>query len=327
MKIIESQKEILLDKVYNIDCREGLKLLKEKSIQTCITSPPYWGMRNYNTNPLVYDDFIVKCQHEFEEIYQIHNSILKENSQYICKKCGAWKGELGSEKDYNLYIKHLCDIFDQVRYVLKDDGTIYVNLADTYSSGGGDTLGSCCDVKKKSLCMIPQRFAIEMINRGWILRNTIIWHKPNAMPSPTKDRFTNDFEYIFFFSKCQKYYFLQQLEPYTTEINRWSGNDCKDNDNSNYDKLIGQKRIRDRKIRPNENGKNKRCVWSVNTQSSQDKHCAVFPEKLIETPILASCPENEIVLDIFSGSGTTKKVCNKLGRKFIGFEIDNKMFE
>lgn len=145
----------------------------------------------------------------------------------FCSKCNAWKGELGLEPTFDLYIKHLCDIFDEVKRVLKDTGTIFVNLGDTFASGTRDkgTVDlSRLDSKEakatrgwhiqpnrqlenypaKSLCCIPERFMIEMINRGWILRNKIVWYKKNCMPSSAKDRFTVDWDHLLFFSKSNK---------------------------------------------------------------------------------------------------------------------------
>lgn len=163
---------------------------------------------------------------------------IEQNSNF-CLKCGAWKGQLGLEPTFDLYIKHLCDIFDEVKRVLRDDGTIWVNLGDTYYSVSGgkfmnDNIGSKDrnelkglakanelksgkELEQKNLTLVPLRFAIEMQNRGWIIRNVIIWHKPNCMPSSVKDRFTVDFEYLFFFSKKKKYYFETQYESYVPD--------------------------------------------------------------------------------------------------------------
>ncbi|KKK95331.1 hypothetical protein LCGC14_2673880, partial [marine sediment metagenome] len=174
----------------------GLKQLDSNSIDCSMSSPPYWALRDYST-----------------------------------------EGQLGLEPTFDEYIKKLCDIYDEVKRVLKPSGTCWVNLGDTYGgtgvgqennmeSKGIQTSGQYEDAKEardlknkatkgiydKCLLLIPFRFAIEMINRGWILRNTIIWHKPNCMPSSAKDRFTVDFEYIFFFVKNKKYFFEPQYE-------------------------------------------------------------------------------------------------------------------
>lgn len=212
--------------IINGSSLEELKKLPGKSINMCITSPPYWALRDYGVDE-----------------------------------------QLGLEPTFDKYISNLCDIFDEVKNVLRDDGTCWVNLGDTYfgsgKGAGGDGknkesftfteketrichnckkefigwkfqnfCGSACSgvdntprnkkgkLPDKTLTMIPMRFAIEMVNRGWILRNTIIWHKPNAMPCSVKDRFTVDFEYIFLFSKKKKYYFEQQFEELKTNENR-----------------------------------------------------------------------------------------------------------
>ena len=213
------------------------------------------------------------------------------------------------------YISHLCDIFDEVKRVLRDDGTCWVNLGDTYYGGGKD--GKYCkkgvsdiqlgnkgsldvvgsrfknmDYKDKCLTMIPQRFAIEMVDRGWILRNVIIWHKPNCMPSSVKDRFTVDFEYIFYFSKKKKYYFETQREPHNIKY-------AKDWDRTNERKGVNYNiKTKDRKTEGRsrsefygEGGRNKRTVWTINPKPFKEAHFAVYPEELCETPIKAGCPK------------------------------------
>ena len=219
---------------------DKLKELPEKSIDMVITSPPYWALRDYGSDAVIWDSKD-GCEHDWE-YYTTKQSNMsggkghlqdgnvgsfavdynkRETESNFCIKCNAWKGELGLEPTFDLYIKHLCDVFDAVKQVLKDEGTIWVNLGDTYSSNkSGESNKQMVQLKRKpveglptkSLVMIPFRFAIEMVNRGWILRNTIIWHKRNCMPSSAKDRFTVDFEYLFFFSKKKKYYFETQLE-------------------------------------------------------------------------------------------------------------------
>ena len=229
-----------------------------------------------------------------------------------------------------------------MKRVLKKDGSCWINLGDTYSGNtiaGNMVMGNPefnknrpCRVntkipgkktilKDKCLCMIPQRFAIEMINRGWILRNVIIWHKPSCMPASVKDRFTVDFEYMYFFVKNKKYYFEQQFEPHSRD---WIG--CGGNiaGKGTHKKNNNIKDIGDRNVVPNEQGRNKRTVWSINTEPFSDAHFAVYPPALIEAPIKAGCPVNGIVLDPFIGSGTTALVAKKLGRNFIGIELNPK---
>jgi len=184
-----------INKIYQGDCLDVLKTLPDESVNCVMTSPPYWALRDYGVG-----------------------------------------GQLGLEPTFQEYINKLCDVFDEVKRVLRKDGTCWVNLGDTYNAGGnyrGKELGDgskevyrrkdfegCQNDKKaqgieaKSLCNIPARFSIEMQNRGWILRNKIIWHKPNCMPSSVKDRFTVDFEEIFFFVKSKNYWFETQYEPH-----------------------------------------------------------------------------------------------------------------
>lgn len=222
-----------IDKIINTilqgNALEILRHIPDNSINMVITSPPYWGLRCYNTESQIWDENI-NCNHKW---------IKEKNGSEFCNKCGAWKGELGAEPTFDLYIRHLIQIFDEVKRVLKDDGTCWVNLGDAYGGSGAGTSKNA-DVQRyienskqvyilpngsavssslrgtkfdKSLLQIPSRFAIAMCDRGWILRNEIIWHKPNAMPSSAKDRFTVDYEKLFFFTKNKKYYFEQQFEP------------------------------------------------------------------------------------------------------------------
>jgi DNA modification methylase len=280
-----------INKIYNMDCLEGMKLIPDNSIDCCVTSPPYWNLRDYGT----------------EE-------------------------QLGLESNFNDYINRLCDIFDEVKRVLKPDGTCFVNLADTYS-GSGKGVGSKSkeswkfDTKPKEekvlpnkcLCCIPDRFKIEMVNRGWICRNEIIWHKPNAMPDSAKDRFTVDYEKVFFFTKEPKYYFEQQFEPIAeSTIKR---NEYAWNGNGQGVYSVGRKR-QPGSFGNIEKGRNKRTVWSISTKPFRESHFATFPPDLIEPCISAGCQENGIVLDPFMGSGTTGLVAKQQDKNYIGFELN-----
>jgi site-specific DNA-methyltransferase (adenine-specific) len=211
-----------------------------------------------------------------------------------------------------------------------------VNLGDTFSSDtkgtGGPSdkqlsnKGSRYEAKKfdteipnKCLCLVPERFAIEMIDRGWTIRNQIIWHKPNQMPSSAKDRFTVDFEKVFFFVKQPTdYYFEQQLEKSITQENRPAGV-VRDRE-YDYDskQAIIQKRKRPNGISVEQSKKmgnvgncgvnefrNVRTVWSINTEPSTEAHFATYPQRLVERILKAGCPENGLVLDPFMGAGTT----------------------
>ena len=327
-----------MEYINKIICGSDLEILPKLpagSVNCCVTSPPYWGLRDYGVEPVIWDGdrefyseslkkFIpINCKHDFGEY---DSKLLHENRQNLnggtlgnpkyrknlhgfgkakagfCSKCGAWRGSLGLEPTLELYIKHLCDIFDEIKRVLRKDGTCFVNIGDSYggnnsraSDGGRADYGNKREgifskANAKSLCLIPQRFVIEMVNRGWILRNTIIWHKPNCMPSSAKDRFTVDFEYIYFFVKSKKYWFEQQFEEYTAPLDRWGGDNLKAVNKSDWDEGTGQSTYRDRNMRPNDQGRNKRAVWTIPTQPFPEAHFAVYPEKLIEPIIKAGCP-------------------------------------
>lgn len=243
------------------DALQLLKAMPDDSIDCCVTSPPYYGLRDY----------------------------------------GA-EGQLGQESNLQDFVMALCDVFDEVRRVLKPDGTCWVNVGDTYLN--------------KMLLQIPSRFAIEMASRGWILRNTIIWHKPNAMPQPVKDRFNVDFENLFFFVKNKKYYFHQQLEPAVQagriRSDRFGG--VKHNGSTTMHS--------DGAVFTGSDTRTKRAVWSINTRPYKAAHFAVYPEELVETPILAGCPPGGTVIDPFLGSGTTAVVAKRLGRGYIGLELN-----
>ena len=210
----------------------------------------------------------------------------------------GWRGQLGLEPTPQLYIQHLVGIFDEIKRVLKKTGTCWVNLGDTY--GGTGDKGKHKDPKyadgrngqsvavngtqtAKSLVQIPSRFAIAMTDSGWILRNEIIWHKPNCLPSSVKDRFTVDFEKLFFFTKSKRYYFEQQLEVATEPIGRAVKLGAK---TLGGDAVLGSPANRpDRKPFINNGRRNKRTVWSIPTRPYKGAHFAVFPPELVETPI------------------------------------------
>ncbi len=278
-----------------------LKTFPHNCIDMVMTSPPYWGLRDYGV-----------------------------------------AGQLGLEPTFDEYITRLCAIFDEVKRVLKDTGTCWVNIGDSYNNSGWARGKERFDKKRyhlnrmehgragqknypdKCLAMTPFRFAIEMVNRGWILRNTIIWQKPNILPASVKDRFTVDFEYLFFFSTSQKYYFEQQYEPLSEaylerakyprpQVRKWD-EDKKRNLASYLNKYDT--------FTINPLGRNKRTVWSIPPKPLKGAHFAVYPPELCETPIKAGCPPGGVVLDPFMGSGTTCVVAAQLGRRSIGVELN-----
>lgn len=210
--------------------------------------------------------------------------------------------QIGFERTIGAYLVKLWVVFAEVRRVLKKSGTCWIVMGDTYDD-------------KKNLCMIPEKFAIGMTDgRNWTLRSKIIWHKPNAMPSSIKDRFMIDWEYLFFFVKWPKYYFEMQYEPMLNAKGPPIGGPKHKGITDTYSGNAWT---------PNNNGRFKRSVWKIAPNSTGvSNHFAVYPEKLIETPILAGCPYGGTVLDPFVGSGTTGVVALKHGRKFVGIELN-----
>lgn len=230
--------------------------------------------------------------------------------------------QIGNEKSPEQYINRLIEVFDQAKRVLKEDGTLWLNLGDKYIDG--------------NLAGLPWKLALSLKERGWILRSDIIWYKPNAMPSSVKNRPTTDHEYIFLFAKSSKYYYDADSirEPHVTfsEKSKMKGGRNhlgkaggtpelgKNGGNSNLHKGRW-----DQAFHPK--GRNKRTVWEVPLSKFRDAHFAVFPEQLIEPCILAGSPEGGIILDPFFGAGTVGLVSINKGRKFIGIDINHQYCE
>ncbi len=279
-----------INKIYTGEALEVLKTFPSDSIDCSISSPPYWGLRDYGN-----------------------------------------ENQLGQEKHFNEYIDKLEAIYLEVFRVLKPTGTVFINLGDTYGTKSGRMGTKIIEPKyghdntrsfkqpnikmHKSLCMIPDRFAIRMIDNGLILRNHIIWRKPNQMPQSVKDRFTVDFESVFFFTKNTKYYFDQIKEP---TIQKDDGVRTRINDKINA--TPGQTKHGNLKVN-NYDTKNIRAVWDISTQPRKDTHFACYPDKLVER-MLCGCPEGGIILDPFFGRGTTGIVAKRNKRNYIGIEIN-----
>lgn len=327
----------LIDKVIQGNTLEVLKTLPSGIVSAVITSPPYWGLRDYGEDTATIWDGKPDCKHNWKEIVKPKErgnygesswhrpgrdkeAKWKEQKSNFCSLCGAWKGQLGLEPDFNLFIKHLIQIFKEIKRVLRDDGTVWVNFGDTYSGSGKGYGDDKPDPKfkgggrertikpikinlmPKCLCLIPERFALAMVDSGWILRNKIIWHKPNHMPSSVKDRFSNSWEYIYMFSKSRRYYF--DLDAVREKHK--SGEGAKFNlrvrdVKRGYSEKSGQYKASDKEIEQyrgqqivyNPSGKNPGDVvqvnpddfWTITTQPFPQAHFAVFPEKLVERPI------------------------------------------
>lgn len=348
-----------INKTIQANALKGLKNLPTDSVDCIVTSPPYWGLRSYGEETIDVWDGDESCEHEWLEKRHVDTRGIEgtglngrdpnklENrlhyTEGFCRHCNAWRGQLGLEPTFQLFIQHLLQIFDECYRVLKPTGTCWVNLGDSYagSNQGYGTvsmtekqksnrgtvaltqkksnIAKVDGVKPKSLCQIPSRFAIAMTDNGWILRNEIIWWKRNAMPSSAKDRFTVDFEKLFFFTKSGKYFFEQQLEK-----SIWADFDKRSTNGSSKGK--GETEQEKYSMQGcgsyTEGGqRNMRTVWDIPTRPLTDAHFAAYPEQLVEICIKAGCPENGIVLDPFGGSGTTGIVARKLNRNYIMFEM------
>lgn len=249
-----------LDRCYVGDCRDVLRQFAAAGIraQTCVTSPPYWGLRDYGITPSVWGGTITGCEHDWGEELSVHkggnagttsgltnrgahqerNAVKDYQAGRFCTLCGAWLGCLGLEPDYRMFIAHMVEVFACVWDVLADDGTLWLNLGDSYASSppGNKTLGVsassglhgvdsrryretlarsvatkhntiCAGLKPKDLCLIPARVAIALQEAGWYVRSDIIWHKPNPMPESITDRPTKAHEYLFLLAKSERYYY------------------------------------------------------------------------------------------------------------------------
>lgn len=339
------------------NCLEILKTLDEGSVNCCVTSPPYFGLRCYGTNPVLWPAMTY--------------SIMGFEVSVPEMTC-----ELGHEQDPKYFVGHLVLIFREVKRVLKDDGTCWINMGDSYANpstpGGGDpTIGkrnlggkkylknpvpNGC--KAKDLIGIPWMMAFALRDDGWYLRQDVIWSKPNCMPESVTDRCTKSHEYVFMFSKSKKYYYDHEAiktEAKESSIQRASqdtanliGGIVPGKSNGNMKAVLknlpdGQSNIR--KLRDKQRGHsrehagfkekwdqmsrqeqmsvkaNKRSVWHVSTAQYREDHFAVFPELLIWDMVKASCPEGGVVIDPFFGRGTTGVVAAKQFKKYIGIEM------
>ena len=283
------------------DSLNVLRTMPDQSVDCCVTSPPYFGLRDYGT-----------------------------------------EGQYGLEASPAEYVETMRALFAEVRRVLADDGTLWLNIGDSYAntSGGGPTSSSSTlrgnghvgggpkvkattgaavarrdGLPSKNLLGIPWRVAFALQDDGWILRNDIIWSKPNAMPESVTDRLSTRHEHLFMFSKSTRYWFdLDPIrEPHVSTPDREGGN-----------ALRGQKAMRP--VGPNsgaysEGGRNPGDVWTIATQPFPGAHFAVMPAELARRAVVAGCKPGGVVLDPFSGSGTTGLVAQRNGRKYVGIDL------
>lgn len=308
-------KEELINIIFNESCLDTLKSMPDEVLDCVITSPPYWQLRDY-----------------------------------------GYDGQWGLEPTYQQYLENLWSLMDAIYPKLKDGGTVWINLGDTYMNNssycekgrqgyGNDKIGMRYKkdekIKQKSLCLIPHRFAIGCIDRGWIMRNDIVWAKKNALPESVKDRFSKKHEYMFFMTKSPKYYFdLDSVKDnYLTKENRKNG--IVRNIAFKYDSKMNNKDINpnapslenideNEAYKPLDRKKNSGDVsdfWDINTKPSKEKHYATYNSELIKKPIIAGCPPNGIIYDPFMGTGSTAESALEYGRLFIGSEMSEKYCE
>ena len=288
------------------DCIAGLRTLPDASVHCCVTSPPYWGLRDYGHD-----------------------------------------GQIGLEATPEAYVARMVEVFREVRRVLRDDGTLWLNLGDSYAattkqSGRNDhdrphngeargtydsgTAGAKTKLrvrldglKPKDLVGIPWRVAFALQADGWWLRQDIIWHKPNPMPESVRDRCTKAHEYVFLLTKSERYYYDAEAVSEASVIGagavrnitpRNKGGASTRNDGDRFGIV-------------NDGTRNRRSVWTVTTKPYSGAHFAVMPPDLVEPCIKAGCPEGGTVLDPFAGSGTTLAVAAELGRNAIGCELNS----
>ncbi len=316
-----------VNKIYCQNCIEGLKLLDDNSIDCCVTSPPYWGLRDYGVS-----------------------------------------GQFGLEATPEEYVAKMVATFREVKRVLKPEGTLWLNLGDSYNGYKGNSVKNnfesdyagfrnqpareskfgleCKNLKPKDLIGIPWLIAFALRADGWYLRQDIIWHKPNPMPESVTDRCTKAHEYIFLMAKSQKYYCdmgsiaetvaQSTVERLKQDINNQKGSDRVPGKTNGSMKAVaprygGKKYTEDPSVfNRTKSGnaydfremRNKRSVWTVTTKPSKEAHFATFPSDLIEPCILAGSRVGGIVLDPFMGSGTTALVALKNNRNYIGFELN-----
>ena len=241
------------------DSRHVLANVPDRTIQTCVTSPPYWSLRDYSID-----------------------------------------GQIGLEESLDCYLQSLVEVFGQVRRTLKDDGTLWLNIGDSYTSGGrtwrapdkknpARAMGTRPDtpkgLKPKDLIGVPWRLAFALQAAGWYLRLDVVWHKPNAQPESVRDRPTRAHEYVFLLSKNERYFYDNQT-------------------------VRGP------------NDRNLRSVWDINTQPNPHAHEAMFPAKLVEPCLALTSKPGDLILDPFIGSGTAGLVALKMRRRFLGIELN-----
>lgn len=289
------------------DARSTLAVLPAQSVQMAVTSPPYFGLRDYGVD-----------------------------------------GQIGLETSVTAYVDILVDVFRGVRRVLRDDGTVWLNLGDSFAGGGKGgnpehsthhkqrtNVGSltvagmrvATGLKPKDLIGVPWRVAFALQADGWYLRSDIVWQKPNPMPESVRDRPTRSHEFIFLLAKSERYYYdadaiKEPMAAASADRYRYAFGGAKNTALKGGDKptaIVGARAI--------PSSRNKRDVWTVNVRGYKGAHFATFPPALVEPCVLAGSRPGDVVLDPFFGSGAVGEVCSSLGRAWIGIDINPEYME
>ncbi len=349
--------------IHTGDVLEGLKKIQPDSVQTCITSPPYYGLRDYGT--AAWEGGAADCDHTPPVKLRserpksgLHSLGYTDACQQpcfrdVCGLCGAIRvdQQIGLEESPEAYVARLVAVFRGVRRVLRDDGTLWVNLGDSYATssvrqtGRKDQGGACMSsrlgpkqnglpgnsridrtlihvdsgLKPKDLIGIPWRVAFALQADGWYLRQDIIWAKPNPMPESVRDRCTKAHEYLFLLAKSERYLYDRDAirEPFADDRQGASGAK-----NLTYSIGSGRRDSLSLSMPQQHPGRNRRSVWTVTPKPFKGAHFATMPPMLIEPCVLAGSRPGDLVLDPFTGSGTTAVVALRHGRRFVGTELN-----
>ena len=335
---------MILDTILPGDCKEVLKTFPDAYFDCCVCSPPYFSQRDYSTACWVGGDSECNHQRSNKQVAATKNEHLSADGLYkdICSKCGAKRvdKQIGLEPTPKLYVDNLVRIFDEVQRVLKPTGTCWVVIGDTFAGGGRgsgyggkqDSNKGCANMprsrvplgmKPKELMEIPWMFAFALRKAGWLVRQEVVWNKPNVLPEAVKDRCVKSHESIFLLTKKGHYYFDYEsiLEPCVTPKDAKAGH--------TFGSLKG-KADTVAKAHAADLGhkweyspsRRKRSVWTCTTVAYKGAHFAAYPPELIRPCIKAGCPKGGIVLDPFGGSGVTGMVAKQEGCHYVLIELN-----
>jgi DNA modification methylase len=353
--------------IHQGDALAVLRTLPDSSVHCVITSPPYWGLRDYGTAS--WEGGNAECDHQqpiAPRSERPRNGLTGGTATVDasikagdCRSCGARRvdQQIGLESTPAEYVSKMVEVFQEVRRVLRDDGTLFLNLGDSYAGSWGaqgrqgetgingrtasyermiaaaakkehrtGSIPEGSGLKPKDLCGIPWRVALALQADGWYWRDCIVWHKPAPMPESVRDRCTKSWEPIFMFAKSERYWFdADAIREPATDTGRVNGRDGRTEETDARPPGSNPRTLA--RLDYSQSGRNKRNVWTLPPMATPDAHFATFPLELPETCLKAGCPEDGTVLDPFAGAGTTGLACLKQSRNFIGIELNPKYIE